>query len=214
MFLLKIFFLFSLIFQTSFILSNDLKCQRNFTLINNQNSNEEIMKERQKNIAEHIDWVMQAIRYMENTTPQENPLRNVKVAMMERNGGGMGYGINYPSYYSAIPSRLLGDYHKILDMIVETISSLSQEHSKIKHGLWSHIIKITGQQNESLFPSGVGSDVLKIHFNSILDFLIDYLEHKDLQIAINLSFAENRITEERTVNEKIKRIRNLILADM
>ncbi len=124
---------------------------------------------------------------------------------MERGGGNMGYGINYPSSYSTISARLIGDYHKILDMIVETISSLSQEHSRVKHGLWSHIMKITGQQNGNLFPSDVGNDVLKVHFDSILDFLIDYLEHKSLQIAINLSLTESRIKMQGPTSEKVKK---------
>ena len=209
--LVKKFFLFILSFYFSLSFSEDLECQREFTLISNQSSNEEIVRERQKNATEEMNWIVQAVQYIENPTPQENPLRNIKMAMIERGDGSMGYGINYPGGYSTVTARLIGDYHKILEMIVETISSLSQEHSRVKHGLWSHIAKITGQQNRNLFPSNIRNDILKVHFDSILDFLIDYLEHRNLQVAVNLSLTENRIRMQAKISEKVKKIRHLIL---
>ncbi len=51
------------------VFSEDLECQRKFTLISNQSSSEEIIKERQKDTAENMNWIVKAVQYMENPTP-------------------------------------------------------------------------------------------------------------------------------------------------
>lgn len=99
----------------------------------------------------------------------------------------------------------------MLNIIIDTIAVLSGEHSKVKHGIWKHIVEITGQQSDRLFPTDIENHVLKIHFDVILDFLIDYLEYGGLKVAVNLNLMEDRVKVERTTVEKVERIHNFVI---
>ena len=52
------------------------------------------------------------------------------------------------------------------------------------------------------FSTNVENHIVKEHFGSILDFLIDYLEHKNLKAAVNLSFVKNRERVEKQMLKK------------
>ena len=210
--LLKTFSLV-LVLQTFLAFSEGLECIRSFTLINNHTSTKEIINKRQGGIDEGMNLILQSLQNMESPSYRGNALRDIKMHMM-RYDGGMGYGSSYLSNYSTSSHRLNGNYYKMLEMIIDAISSLSIQHSRVKHNLWNHIMTIAKQKNDTLFPSDIENAVVKKYFDPILNFLIDYLEYKDLQIAINLSIDENRVRIEQTTIGRVKRIHNLLLSNM
>lgn len=65
--------------------------------------------------------------------------------------------------------------------------------------MWKHIVAITEQKNDILFPSNIENNIIKEHFDSILDFFIEYLEHRNLQKVVHLNFEENTVRVDQPV---------------